>query len=130
MAKVVFFGKPGCAGNAQQEAVLRAAGHAVERRDLLREPWTAERLRGFFGDRPVAAWFNRAAPRIARGELRPETLDAEAAMALLLAEPLLIRRPLLESGGRREVGFEPAVIEAWLGLAPAREEVGEGCPHR
>jgi hypothetical protein len=43
-------------------------------------------------------------------------LDADTALAMLRAEPLLIRRPLLEADGRREVGFDTEVIAAWLGL--------------
>jgi len=35
---------------------------------------------------------------------------------LLLAEPLLIRRPLLETKDRREAGFDPIRIHACLGL--------------
>ena len=52
MAHVTFWGKPGCAGNAKQMALLRASGHELEVRDLSAEPWTAQRLRPFFGDTP------------------------------------------------------------------------------
>ena len=50
MATIVFFEKPGCAANARQKQQLERAGHTVVARSLLTEPWTAERLRGFFGD--------------------------------------------------------------------------------
>ncbi len=62
MAEVIFFEKPGCAGNARQKRLLAQSGHAVDARSLLAEPWTAETLRPFFGDRPVAEWFT-APPR-------------------------------------------------------------------
>ncbi len=127
MAKVLFWEKPGCAGNARQKALLAASGHDVSARDLRAEPWTAERLRPFFGDRPVAEWFNRNAPRIKSGAIRPEALDEAAALALLLADPLLIRRPLLQVGGRREAGFEPALVAAWIGLQTDGPVVDETC---
>ena len=127
MARIIFYEKPGCGGNARQKDLLAAAGHKVEVRDLLSHPWTAEELRGFFGTRPVAEWFNRSAPRVKSGAIAPEAMDVEAALAAMLADPLLIRRPLLESDGRREAGFDTALIAAWLGPLPA-EEVGEGCP--
>lgn len=128
MARIVFYEKPGCAGNLRQKRLLEDAGHIVLARNLLTEPWTAERLRGFFGARPVAEWFNRNAPRVKSGEVVPETLDAETAMKLLLAEPLLIRRPLLEADGRRETGFEPQRIHAWIGLATAAvTSISEAC---
>jgi nitrogenase-associated protein len=128
VAKVVFYEKPGCAGNARQKALLRQSGHDLDVRDLLTTPWTAERLRSFFGERPVAEWFNAASPRVKSGEVRPGELDAEAALALMRADPLLIRRPLIEVDGRRETGFDPAFIDAWIGLKPASTPVGEACP--
>lgn len=126
MATVVFYEKPGCRNNTRQKQVLAAAGHVVVPRNLLQEPWTAERLRGFFGNRPVAEWFNRAAPRVKSGEVVPEAVSAEAALAMMLAEPLLIRRPLLEADGRREVGFDAERIAAWLG--PLGDAGSEACP--
>jgi len=130
MARVVFYEKPGCGGNARQKALLGQSGHDLDVRDLLTTPWTGERLRAFFGVRPVGQWFNAASPRVKSGEVRPETLDAETALALMLADPLLIRRPLLEVDGRREAGFDAARIDAWIGLAPAAAPVGEGCARR
>lgn len=128
MAKVVFYEKPGCGGNARQKLLLQQSGHELEVRDLLTTPWTKATLRSFFGARPVSQWFNASAPRVKSGEVRPDELDADAALALMLAEPLLIRRPLLECDGRREAGFETELIDAWLGLKPAAKPVGEGCP--
>lgn len=128
MADVIFYGKPACGGNARQRAHLEASGHHVAVRDLLTEPWTAERLRSFFGDKPVAAWINPASPRVKTGEIAPVTLDAETALTLMIADTGLIRRPLLESGGRREAGWDAALIEAWLGLTPERAAPGEACP--
>ncbi|MCX7175793.1 MAG: hypothetical protein NT159_18085 [Proteobacteria bacterium] len=134
MATVVFYEKPGCANNARQKLWLANAGHRVDARSLLDEPWTRERLLEFFGDRPLAEWFNRAAPRIKAGEIVPENIDAESALSLMLAEPLLIRRPLMEADGRRAVGFDAEAVDAWLGLAPRMVEKlagtnPEGCLH-
>lgn len=116
MILVHFYEKPGCANNARQKRLLEAAGCQVLAHDLLREPWMADRLRAFFGDRPVAQWFNPAAPRVKSGAVRPNDLDAATALALLLAEPLLIRRPLLEVDGWRTAGFDAAELAARFGL--------------
>lgn len=43
----------------------------------------------------------------------------------MLAEPILIRRPLIAANGRFEVGFEPAVIESWLGLTNKLQNILE-----
>ncbi len=116
MATIIFYEKPGCVGNARQRARLRRAGHQLIVRNLLTEPWTAESLRPFFGNRSVADWFNRQAPQIKSGAIAPELLDADTALQLMLDNPLLIRRPLLQVGERRELGFEPELIDDWIGL--------------
>ncbi len=130
MARVVFYEKPGCGGNARQKALLRQSGHDLDVRDLIKTAWTGEDLRAFFGLRPVAEWFNAASPRVKSGEVRPQGLHAEAALALMLADPLLIRRPLIEVERRREAGFDAALIDAWIGLTPAAAPVGEGCARK
>ena len=43
MAHIIFYEKPGCGGNARQKAILQAAGHEVEAKNLLAEPWTRQR---------------------------------------------------------------------------------------
>ncbi|NLH82970.1 MAG: hypothetical protein GX458_19315 [Phyllobacteriaceae bacterium] len=128
MAVVKFWEKPGCANNTRQKALLAASGHTVIAASLLTEPWEAERLRSFFGDRPVAEWFNRASPRVKSGEVVPETATAQVALAAMLADPLLIRRPLMEVEGRREIGFDPARVEAWIGLRSPERSISEACP--
>lgn len=118
MTHIVFYEKPGCGGNARQRAALEAAGHTLERRNLLTAPWTPDALRAFMAPLPVADWFNRAAPRVKSGEVCPTGLDAEAALALLVADPLLIRRPLMQrtDTGSCHVGFDTAAVHAWVGL--------------
>lgn len=127
MVAVIFYAKPGCKGNERQVRVLQSAGHEVIVRDLLSEPWTAVRLRSFFGERDVADWFNRSAVRIKRGEIVPEDLSAEAAMALLVQDPALIRRPLMEAEGQRSAGWEPEHVDRWIGLGSAMSPGKEGC---
>ena len=129
MAHVIFWEKPGCAGNARQKALLVRSGHTLDVRNLLSEPWTAAGLRAFFGERPVSEWFNKSSPRVKSGEVRPEALDETGALTLMLAGPLLIRRPLMESGGRREAGFQPERVAAWIGLAETPAPVTDTCVH-
>jgi nitrogenase-associated protein len=123
MATVQFYQKPGCATNARQVRALRDAGHDVIVKSLLSEPWTAEGLRGFFGETPVASWFNRASPRVKSGEINPDTNDAATALSLMLTDPLLIRRPLIETGGKRCAGFDREPVLSLLG---ARDDL-QGC---
>lgn len=131
MAHIIFFEKPGCGGNARQRSALQAAGHTLERRNLLTAHWTIESLLAFLAPLPVPDWFNRAAPRVKSGEVQPEALDADTALALLLKEPLLIRRPLMQrtDNDTCHVGFQTAAVDAWVGLGtnPASAAKLEGC---
>lgn len=119
MATIAFYEKPGCANNARQKQMLAEAGHELIVHNLLATPWTAATLRPFFGAKPVAEWFNRAAPRVKAGEVVPESLDEALALALMLRDPLLIRRPLMQVGEVREAGFDAGRVAAWIGLNPA-----------
>ncbi len=127
MATIVFYAKPKCATNARQRQLLEAAGHQVLVRDLLTESWTADRLREFFADLPVSQWFNPAAPRIRDGLLDPQQLSPDQALALLVAEPLLIRRPLIEIDAMRIVGFDPQRLQGTVLPTAAGAASLQGC---
>jgi len=117
MATVYFYEKSGCVNNTRQKQLLAAAGHQVIARNLLSEAWHAAGLRAFFGDLPVRDWFNYSAPAIKTGQVKPEILDEQQALALMLDNPLLIRRPLMQVGEKRMVGFDPHLVDEWIGLA-------------
>ncbi|MDD5272267.1 MAG: nitrogenase-associated protein [Methylovulum sp.] len=119
MATVIFYEKPGCVSNTRQKQMLVAAGHQVIAKNLLAEPWQPEVLRAFFADLSVRDWFNYSAPAIKNREIDPDSLSAEAALAFMVAQPLLIRRPLMQVGTTRMVGFDPPQVDAWLGLVNA-----------
>ncbi len=119
MASIVFYEKPGCINNTRQKALLEAAGHELDVRNLLSTDWSAVSLVEFFQGLAVPQWFNYSAPRIKSAEVRPETLTVQSALQLMCADPLLIRRPLMFCAGQRRAGFDPATIDAWLGLATA-----------
>ena len=131
MATVTFYEKPGCKGNLRQKTLLAAAGHTVLAKNLKTEAWTADKLLAFLSALPIADWFNRAAPAVKSGEIVPERLGFEDALHLLLENPLLIRRPLMEVGNERQVGFDTAAVDAWIGLKNVELPEGdiEACVH-
>lgn len=131
MAVVTFYEKPGCKGNLRQKTLLAAAGHTVQAKNLKTEAWTADRLLAFLGKLPIGSWFNPAAPAIKAGQIVPENLGFEHAVNLLLENPLLIRRPLMEIGEERMVGFDVAAVDAWIGLNNVELPAGniEACVH-
>jgi nitrogenase-associated protein len=98
-------------------------------RDLRHKPWTNTALLEFLAGLPVAQWFNPSAPAIKAGDIVPGDLDEPTALALLRDNPLLIRRPLLQVGTERKVGFDAMAIHAWIGLKDVPDENLEACRH-
>jgi len=122
MATVYFYEKPGCVNNSRQKQLLEGAGHQVIAKNLLTESWQAEQLRAFFGELPIAEWFNYSAPAIKYGEVHPEQLTERQALSLMITNPLLIRRPLMQVGETRMAGFDQQKVAVWIGLANSQTE--------
>lgn len=116
MSEIIFYTKIGCLTSQKQIALLQEAGHQVQVRDLLTHDWTAEELASYFGSMAAADCFNPNATRIKSGEIDPEHYSREQTLELLCEDHLLIRRPLMESSGKRVCGFEPSQVHAWVGL--------------
>jgi nitrogenase-associated protein len=129
MATVIFYEKPECANNKRQKRLLIEAGHTVIAKNLLTEVWQAEQLRLFFNGLAVRDWFNYSAPAIKYGEVEPDTLNEQQALALMLNNPVLIRRPLMQVGEQRVAGFHQEYVNEWLGLtAQNTTQDLESCP--
>jgi nitrogenase-associated protein len=124
MALVYFYEKPGCLNNTRQKQLLVGAGHLIIVHDLLSEPWSNDvaRLRSFFHNRPVAEWFNPSAPRIKQGLVNPQMMSESQAIEAMIDDPILIRRPLIESDGIRWAGFDVEQVDAWIGLSSGTVE--------
>jgi nitrogenase-associated protein len=128
MTELVFYEKPGCIGNLKQQKLLRSQGIDFVVRDLISEPWSAERLRPYFEDKPVAQWFNTTAPRVKCGEFSIDDLNESEALTLMVDDPILIRRPLLEFGDLRQSGFETGTVLKTLGVVLNPAERLQDCP--
>lgn len=123
MAVVVFYEKPGCANNARQKQWLRDSGHEVIEQNILTHNWCASELMRFFRMLPVSQWFNLSSPRVKNGKVNPATLDSKRAISLMLADPLLIRRPLMQVNEATMVGFDCDAVDRWIGLRKRTENV-------
>ena len=132
MARIVFYEKPGCINNTRQKRLLIAAGALLDVRNLLTEGWTASRLAGFFQHKPVAEWFNKAAPGVKSGIINPAAISADDALVAMLQDPLLIRRPLIQYGDFHCSGFDWPALAAQLDLQAEAESLPdlESCPRQ
>lgn len=129
MATVTFYEKPGCINNTRQKKLLETAGHQVVAKNLLTEEWQPDRLRAFFGKLAVRDWFNYSAPAIKYGEIEPDNLTEQEALALMLENPLLIRRPLMQAGNSLMTGFDQQAVDNWIGLQKIEAASDlESCP--
>jgi len=128
MAHVIFYEKPGCIANTRQKALLRQSGHELDVRSILTENWTPDMLGVFLRGAPVKTWFNTTAPRVKSGEVKPDMLSEDDALALMVQDPILIRRPLMQVGETRRAGFDQDDVHDWIGLEAPGKPVTDNCP--
>lgn len=126
-----FYEKVGCAGNKRQKALLRASGIEFSIHNILGTSWTKETLSPFFEGLEPKMCFNLSAPKVKQGRVDIETIDKEAMMAMMLKEPILIKRPLLKIDEHYFCGFEEACaflnIKSDADISACQKD--DGCTH-
>ena len=85
-------------------------------------------MRPFFGKSPVTDWFNLSAPAVKSGEVDIHSCDEARALQLMLADPLLIRRPLLQLNDIRQSGYVDGPVLHSLGVVLDPGEDLQSCP--
>ncbi|PLX49277.1 MAG: hypothetical protein C0613_07910 [Desulfobulbaceae bacterium] len=128
MADIIFYEKPGCINGEKQKAILRAAGHTLQCLNILKQTWSHNRLGEFMAGKTATEMMNHTAPAIKNGEIVPEQLSASQALDLMVKEPILIKRPLIEVDGHKIQGFNDARLAPYLGDWHGREDVVT-CPN-
>lgn len=115
--KVVFYEKKGCGGNARQKELLTKAGVEFEVKDMLKTAWTKESLESFFENLEGEQIFNMSALEIKNNEINIASLSKAEAITLMIQNPILIKRPLLEINQTKLCGFDIDAINALLNIA-------------
>lgn len=124
--KVVFYEKKGCGGNARQKELLHKAGVEFEVRDILNTVWTKELLEAFFEGLSVENIFNMSALKIKNHAIDITKVSKEEAILLMLKEPILIKRPLLEINQKKICGFDIEAINTLLNISmPKPKDINE-----
>lgn len=114
---ITIHGIRNCATMQKARAWLEAHAVAYDFHDYRSAGITREKLAAWTGRVGWEALLNRSGQTFRKlPETEKQGLDAKKAIALMLAQPAMIRRPVLElPGGRLLVGFRPEEYAAALG---------------
>lgn len=113
---VTIYGIKSC--DTMKKARAWLADHGVEARfhDYKTDGIDRARLTGWVAEHGWETVLNRAGTTFrALPDADKADLTADRAIALMLAQPSMIKRPVLDLGDRTLVGFKPEVYAAALG---------------
>jgi Spx/MgsR family transcriptional regulator len=110
---LVLYGIPNCDTVKKARHWLEAAGHPCRFHDFRKDGLPEALLRGWVAEVGWEVLLNRAGTTFRKlpDEDRKD-LDEERAVALMLAQPSLIKRPVLSGAGPLRVGFKPELYAA------------------
>lgn len=111
-----FYEKTGCSGNAKQKELLKSHNISFSVKSLLDTSWTKETLSEFFKGLEIKDIFNPFAPQIRDKEIDISKLSKDEAINLMIKNPILIKRPLLDINGVKICGFDIEKINELLNV--------------
>lgn len=109
-----FYEKTGCSGNAKQKELLKSHNISFSVKSLLDTSWSKETLSEFFKGLETKDIFNPFAPQIRDKQIDINTLSKDEAINLMIKNPILIKRPLLDINGVKICGFDIEKINKLL----------------
>jgi arsenate reductase (glutaredoxin) len=110
----IFYEKTGCSGNAKQKELLKSHNISFSVKSLLDTSWSKESLGEFFKGLDTKDIFNPFAPQIRDKEIDINSLSKDEAIELMIKNPILIKRPLLDINGVKVCGFDIEKINELL----------------
>lgn len=111
-----MYGIKNCDTIKKARAWLEAGGVVYDFHDYKLAGVDEARLRGWAAELGWEKLLNRAGTTFRKlPDAEKEGLDADKAVALMLAQPSMIKRPVLDLGDRRLVGFD---AKAWEAAVP------------
>lgn len=128
MAAIVFYEKPGCVNGEKQKKILKDAGHTLHCINILTYSWSRQKLLSFVAEKTVMEMMNPTAPAVKSGKIIPTDLTFDDAVHLMVHDPILIKRPLIEVEGMNIQGFMDPRLAIYLGNWKGDEDVVT-CPN-
>jgi arsenate reductase len=113
--KVIFYEKTGCSGNDRQKKLLRLNSIDFEVKSILDTTWDKETLGCFFENLEKKDMINQFAPQIKNNKIDISQISKDELIKKMCETPILIKRPLLEIGEDKIVGFDIDKINTLLG---------------
>ena len=111
-----LYGIPNCDTVKRARAWLAAQGREVDFHDFKKAGVPPARLDAWLQATGWETVLNRTGTTFrALPDAQKQGLDAGKAVALMLAQPSMIKRPVLDLGDRTIIGFKPETYEAALG---------------
>lgn len=122
---ITIYGISNCDTMKKARAWLDARGVAYKFHDYRQAGVDRARLARWVKQAGWEVLLNRAGTTFrALPEAQKQNLDAARAMALMLDHPAMIKRPVLELGGRLLVGFKPQIYDEAVSSASTRPASG------
>ena len=110
--RTTIYHNPRCSKSRQTLALLEERGIAPRVVDYLKTPPSAAELKTILkklGLRPRDL-MRKGEPLYAELGLKDRDLDDDALIALMVANPILIERPIVVSGGKAAIGRPPECV--------------------
>lgn len=105
---LTLYGIPNCDTVKKARRWLSDLGVAHDFHDFRKDGLTAERLQGWIDDLGWEKLLNKNGTTFRKlSDAEKQGLDAQSAKALMLAQPAMIRRPVVEAPDGVSVGFSP-----------------------
>jgi arsenate reductase len=112
----ILYGIRNCDTVKKARTWLDAHGVAYDFHDYKVSGIDEAQLRGWIGRAGLDAVLNRSGTTFRKlPEQEKEGLDEDRAVALMIAQPSMIRRPVVETGEALLVGFDPERYRASFG---------------
>ncbi|MEW6297105.1 MAG: ArsC/Spx/MgsR family protein [Thermodesulfobacteriota bacterium] len=110
---IQIFGVHKCAETRKAQRFFKERGIRFQFIDLNEKGLSKGELRAVAARVPLAQLLDRDSKRFVAKGLAHAWLDTAAIESLLLADPLLLRTPIVRSGREATLGYRPEVWEGW-----------------
>ena len=97
------------------KAELSQKGIELDERDFFQDGFTEDELRALIGDRPVSGYFSYNSPSFRKMGLDRDQLADDQLLKMMVEEPRLVRRPLIQAGDELVVGTDKKAMARVFG---------------